>query len=560
MKRKAARNRSALGFVLIMAATALTFSGLAARASTYVVYIPLDSPIYQELDTLNGLGYLDTYMDEIKPISRVEAARLVLEAQANLSDTAHPDALAIELIRSLDAQLEDEISWLNANAEDSQPTMIHPLDRVEMSYIYSQGQRRKWRTGATGIQAEEGTPLLPNNDGLPTASGSNEILRLSGWAGFGGFLTGYAQGAVAGPFDRTLPSKARARLLDAEAVLSIGNLALSFGQEQMWWGVGHFGALSQGDNAPPFPALRFQDIHPSYLPGFLRYLGPFRFQVFLGQLDGDRYFAHPWIDGQIVAFKPLPDFEFGFTHAIMFGGRFNDMYSPSGFFGRAIGLSTGSQTLGNTNSRAGAFLKFRFPSLRNLEVYQEMLGEDNRSGPVGRLEPFKAVSYLGGFYLPRLTADGLTDLRFEYAILEPNYSTHDDSLYWTYDDMLMGDPLGPNASRIDLQVGRWFDHLDKLSLDLFYTEQAPAYGGGPYPAEYYPYLLGKERSFGGAIDLLRLPQSFSIRQATGLASLRTRIAAEYVNNINYDRGGHSMRLMISLTGFFESGFGSFIWN
>jgi Capsule assembly protein Wzi len=560
MRRKAASNRSALGFILLIAAATLTFSGLAAHASTYVVYIPLDSPIYQELDTLNGLGYLDTYMDEIQPISRIEAARLVLEAQANLSESAHPNALAIELIRNLNAQLEDEIGWLEANVEDSQPTMIHPLDRVEMSYIYSQGQRRKWRTGAAGIQAEEGTPLLPNNDGLTTASGSNEIVRVSGWAGLGGFLTGYLQGAVAGPFDRTLPGKARARLLDAETVLSVGNLALSFGQEQMWWGVGHFGALSQGDNAAPFPALRFQNIHPTYLPGFLRYLGPLRFQIFFGQLDADRYFAHPWIDGQIIVFKPLPTFEFGFTHAIMFGGRFNDMYSTSGFFGRAIGLSTGSQTLGNSNSRAGAFLKFRFPSLRNLEVYQEMLGEDNRSGPIGRLEPFKAVSYLGGFYLPRLTADGLTDLRFEYAILEPNYSTHNDSLYWTYDDKLMGYPLGPNASQLDLQVGRWFDHLDKVSLDMFYTEQAPSYGGVPYPAQYYPYPLAKERSFGGAIDFLRLPQSFSIRQATGLASLQARVAGEYVNNIDYARGGHSMRLMISLSGFFKPGFGSFLWN
>jgi len=31
--------------------------------------------------TLNGLGYLDDYLDEIKPNSRIEAARLTLEAQ-----------------------------------------------------------------------------------------------------------------------------------------------------------------------------------------------------------------------------------------------------------------------------------------------------------------------------------------------------------------------------------------------------------------------------------------------------------------------------------------------
>ena len=57
-----------------------------ASSSTYVVFLPLDSPIYDELDALNSLGYLDDYLDEIKPISRVEAARLTIEAQAHLDD------------------------------------------------------------------------------------------------------------------------------------------------------------------------------------------------------------------------------------------------------------------------------------------------------------------------------------------------------------------------------------------------------------------------------------------------------------------------------------------
>jgi len=84
-----------------------------ASASTYVVYIPLDSPIYKELSTLDGLGYLDTYLDEIKPISRMEAARLTLEAQANLREAKSPDRIAVEMIHALRRQLHDEVGWLN---------------------------------------------------------------------------------------------------------------------------------------------------------------------------------------------------------------------------------------------------------------------------------------------------------------------------------------------------------------------------------------------------------------------------------------------------------------
>ena len=50
-----------------------------AQASTYVVYVPLDSPIYQELDTLNGLGLLFSYVDTIKPFT-LEETYEVLDA------------------------------------------------------------------------------------------------------------------------------------------------------------------------------------------------------------------------------------------------------------------------------------------------------------------------------------------------------------------------------------------------------------------------------------------------------------------------------------------------
>jgi hypothetical protein len=268
--------------------------------------------------------------------------------------------------------------------------------------------------------------------------------------------------------------------------------------------------------------------------------------MFLGQLDGDRYNTHPWISGQIVSFKPVPNFEFGITHAIAFGGRYNDNYGLGGFLQKAIGMGGGTQS-GNTNSRAGAFVKFHFPRLRNLEIYQEMLGEDNRPGPIGRFEPFKAVSYQGGIYLPRLTKDGRTDLRFEYAILEPNYSLHPQSLYWAYDGGLMGYPLGPNASDVHLAAGRWLGekNLGKFTVDCFYTEQAPGYGGGNhYSTSIYGLGLGKEHSGGIAVDVLTLPRGI-LRDA--LTNAHARLAAEYVKSPNYNQAHDSVRLMLTLS-------------
>ena len=528
-------------------------------ASTYVVYVPLDDPIYQELETLNGLGFLDDYLEEIKPISRIEAARLTLEAQRNLETSQDNDPLAKILIDRLRLELADEISWIDTETEDSLPNMIHPLERAEAAYIYSSGGVRFWDSGGTNelsrfVNANEVTPLLPNNDGIATGAGSNEVFRWSGWGGLGGFLTSYGEVEASGPFTRSLSGNSRVLPLGAEAVMGLGNHALSIGQEEMWWGTGHFDALSQSNNAPPFVALRFQNIHPTLLPYFLRYLGQFRYQVFFGQLDGDRYNSHPWIDGQIFSFKPLPNFEFGFDHAIDFGGRYNDNYNLSGFIGRATGFNTGNAQNGNTNSRGGIYLKFYCPRLRDLEVYQEILGEDNLTYEVqgiGRFLPFLSVSYQGGFYLPRLTKDGQTDLRFEYAILEPNYSIHNTSLYWTYDDGFMGDAMGPNATEIDLALGRWMGvqkkNPMKLTLDLFYTEQAPGWGTNePYPTSIYGPNLTKERSGGFALDFNALPLTPVLHEA--LAATHMRVALEYVHALNYDRGVDSWRALVMLSG------------
>jgi Capsule assembly protein Wzi len=531
------------------------------RASTYCVYIPLDSPIYDELDTLNGLGALDTYLAEIRPITRVEAARLTLEAERNLEKPEAQSGLAKTLVRTLREQLREEIGWLESGAEDGRPATLRPLGRAEAGYIFSSGERRAWNaSGPRGIHASEATPLLPNDDALPIAPGSNEVVRGAGWAGVGSFLTAYGEGAASGPFTRAIPGRSRLRLLSGEAVADFGNIAVSFGQREMWWGTGHFSALAQGDNAAPFPALRVQNVHPTLLPSLLRYLGQFRFEIFLGELDGKRQFAHPWIDGEIFALKPLPTFEIGFTHAIMFGGRFNDHYSPAGFVGRATGFATGNPNAGNTNSRAGVYLKFYIPSLRGMQIYQEILGEDNLTAefrPVGRFLPFLAVSYQGGIYLPRLTADGLTDLRFEYAILEPNYSTHSDSLYWTYNGQLMGDSMGPNASEVDLALGRWLKERYRTELQIFYTEQAPSWGSHePFVAPLSSRALAKERSVGAALEVLGLANP-----ATAvLQSWHARVGVEYAN-VNYTpEHSASLRFLAQVSTSITPKFGIWKWN
>jgi hypothetical protein len=547
-----------------------------ALASTYVVYIPLDSPIYQELDTLNGLGMLETYLSEVRPISRVEAARLTLEAERiasgggeNVPSPALP--LVRAMIEELHRELATEIGWLENDAEDDQPTMIKPIERFEVQYIYSTGRRRGFGPFDNineQLHATEATPLLPNNDDLPTSVSNNEVTRTSAWAGLDGFFTVYGEGAIAGPLSRSPAgvngsTRSRISLLRGEAVADFGNTAISFGEHEMRWGTGYFGALSQGDNARPFPALRMENVHPSYLPGWLRYLGPMRYEIFFGELDHFRpfitapgqkgYYPYPWLSGQTVVFKPLATFELGITHVVMFGGSGNNQYSLAGFLGRATGISTGSPQSGNTNSQAGFTTKFYFPSLRNAYLYLDVLGEDNLTFEVpsiGRLLPFAAVSYQGGIVVPRVTADGLTSARLEFINTSQRYGFHSDSLYWSYKDRLMGDPVGPNAFQINTSVSRWLSKSLKLDVDYFHTERDPEKTRGPGQTEF---------SNGMALQMTRLPQPAPAVLRASLLGISVYLGCEWVHNLDTLAGSDTFRVAVQVSLSLSPGEGPLIY-
>jgi hypothetical protein len=553
-----ARSARRPGFPLMLAVVAIAWIARPAFASTYAAYIPLDSSIYDELDTLNDLGLADSYLSEIQPISRVEAARITVEAESKLSEMQSQNALARSVISALRMQLPDEVQWIEQDHEDNLPTMFHPIERIEGEYVLSEGKRRALNTtgqNGAGVDFQEGTPLLPNNDNLSTDQGSNEILRWSGWGGVGGFITGYGEGALAGPVSDSPSQANRAQLLTGAMVVSLGNTAISFGQEEMSWGVSHYNQLSQSSNARPFPALRIQNIHPGHLPGFLRYLGLYRYQAFLGQLDSGRKFSRPWLSGHVVTFRTLPNFEWGIEHTIMFGGSGNDDYSPLGFLGKMTGLSTGNAQQSNTNTRFGIFAKAYVSRLRDSQIYGEVLSEDffNLGGQSGLKLPFKGPSYTAGIYIPKLTIDGRTTARFEYALTDKEYSVHSDSLYWTNSNALMGSSLGPGAWQVNFEVDRWLNLESRVGVNTFYTRrQAIAL---PF---YTPPTRNTETGYGLAFDLLHLPLEIS-PLANSLGEMKARAGMEYVTDINYTNSD-SFRALVQLSLAFNPSWGGFVWH
>ena len=79
--------------------------------------IPLGSPIYDSLEKLAGLGLITSDVKGLRPYSKAEAARLVLEAVKNIAaqDSSAP-AFAMQLVARIRELLPREVA-LRTNPE-----------------------------------------------------------------------------------------------------------------------------------------------------------------------------------------------------------------------------------------------------------------------------------------------------------------------------------------------------------------------------------------------------------------------------------------------------------
>jgi hypothetical protein len=98
--------------------------------------------------------------------------------------------------------------------------------------------------------------------------------------------------------------------------VSIGNVAVYGGFTPEWFGPGHDGALLYSNSARPFPKIGVKKLLPSAFDApVLRWFGPFRFDFFVGILDGKRDFRNSANIGTRVSFQPARGVEVGLNRA-----------------------------------------------------------------------------------------------------------------------------------------------------------------------------------------------------------------------------------------------------
>ncbi len=416
------------------------------KASTYV---PIDSWIYPALDRLEALGYLQTSSATVRPLTRLECARLVEEANVlyGNEDGVQGNEIAKSLLSALEDEFAHELRITDGRADNKGAV----LESVYARY-----------TGISGTPLRDSfhfSQTITDDFGRPYGNGSSFITGLSGHAEHGPF-TLYVRGeyqhgaanaayspsaqativafdkyfeawstapgaAQPGVFNYNPASASRPRFIEAYVAVNLAHWQISAGQQSLWWGPDRTTSLILSNNAAAMPMIRIARSEPARLPGFLGLLGPVHLDAFLARQGGIHYVAlgssfvlhgsesspltpPPYLWGLTLSIKPTPNLELGFAHTTIFAG-----------YGRPLTFGTFFHTFSNDGNgqpvdpgkRVTEFnFAYHVPWFRRqVLVYSEAMAWDN---PIqGHFTQRYALD--PGIYFPQLPFFKKLDLRVE---------------------------------------------------------------------------------------------------------------------------------------------------
>jgi len=464
-------------------------------------YVPLDSWIYPALERLTALGYIDSGIAAMRPWTRMECARQLVEAGDRIDEEAGE---AAHIYNELQDEFSNEINLLDGgnNAEF----------RLESSYTRT--------TEIAGKPLTDGYHFgqtIFNDFGRPEQQGFNNVSGLSGWSTAGPFAMcvrtefQYSPSAPALPLaarqaisqadfshSTALPpfpvppgtptdSVDRGHLLDAYVAMNFADWQVSYGKQSLWWGPDEGGAMMLSDNADPLRMFRVNRVTPFKLPGLLGILGPMRMEFFLGQYSGYEFMftptglvgqygqslqRQPIVHGERLSFKPTPNLEIGFSRTTDYGGPGYPLTWHT--FARSV-FSTAQTVPGAPNKpgsrRSG--LDFSYRIRGGMTFYADGFTEHDTFSPLVGPD---VAAWLGGIYFPRLPRLAKMDLRIEGVETDPPIGGNVGSGFFYYDPtwisgftnagQLMGHWVGREGQGVQAWTTYWFTPRSKLQFSF----------------------------------------------------------------------------------------------
>lgn len=433
-------------------------------------YIPVDSWIYQAIDRLHALGWVDTLYLGMRPWTRSSVAQALEAASDAISDQA-ADSDSCRIYHAVQREVEQAVDGPD----------ISGRGHVALASVYTRF------LGISGLPLRDSFHLgqsITNDYGRPYQQGLNNVTGFSTRMIFGRFSAyfrgeyqfapgalGYPTGLAAllanidgapwaqGPAQDTIPAGPIPSVNSLRVVeLNVSYLTLhheiSFGKIDHWLGPAQGGSFAWSNNAEGVYGFQIDRVEPLYIPLLSRYTGPFRYQFFAGSLKGHTDPNSPWFHVEKISFKPTANLELGFERTVIWGGKGHAPITIHSFLRSFFSFSAGTQaeklSRDDPGARFGTFdFSYRLPYLRQwLTLYADSLVHDD----VSPISAPRRAGFRSGLYLSHFPKFHRMDLRVEAADTDPPTARSNGGrfLYWeqvqrqgyTNKGFIMGDWAG----------------------------------------------------------------------------------------------------------------------
>lgn len=471
----------AMGFLLcLLPESAFAYQFLPhTRTVAQDIYVPMDSWVYEAMDRLHGLGYLNTSFLGMRPWTRASISRMLSEA--DLEDDIHDDPQAEETFAALRAEfpkVNPAVRWTS------------PSFGVDEAYVRVQG--------ISGLPLRDSFHLgqtISNDYGRPYQRGFNTFDGLSASAQTGRFsfytraeyqhapaAAGYSPSLFnllssidtvpvgSNPVQATIPKGPIAsvdslRIVEANLSYRLLDHQFSIGKSDHWLAPTRGGSFLYSNNAENIYAFQIDRTEPLYVPLLSRITGPFRYEFFVGSLKGHTDPNAPWLHLEKVSIKPTANVEIGFSRSTIWGGKGHGpitlhTFLKSFFSFQNVPLAEKLSRY-DPGARFGTFdFSWRLPFLSHwVTLYSDSLVHDDVS-------PADAPRHAGvrpGIYFSELPKLPRVDLRVEGVNTDPptSRSTQGQYLYMEYvqtqgytnKGYILGDSFGREAKGGQAWIG-----------------------------------------------------------------------------------------------------------
>ena len=440
-------------------------------------YVPMDSWIYPALDRLHALGYLDTAFLGLRPWTRLDIAQMLEEDADRIESETDNDAardIYASVLREVQADVDRANDKMHPHAElESVYTVLRGISGTPLGDSFHLGQSL---INDYGRLYEDGFNNYSGFSGHAEAGRfvlyfRGEFQRAPSAAGYSPTLAAYLSNTIDGvPFSQNpvqdtipegpIPTTNDTRILEAYLSYRLLGHEVSIGKNDHWMGPDKGASMLWSNNAEDIYDFEINRVEPFRIPLLSKLLGPFRYDFFVGSLEGHTYPNDPWVHVEKVSFKPTRDLEFGFDRMVIWGGKGHEPITLHTFLKSFFSFQNVSPaeklSAADPGARFGTFdFNYRLPFLHHwVTLYADSLVHDDVS-------PISAPRRSGvhpGIYLARLPGMEHLDLRLEGANTEPTSHYQPDGtpdnqgqfLYWesvqrqgpTNKGFLVGDWVG----------------------------------------------------------------------------------------------------------------------